>query len=122
MYDLIIKNGKIIDGTGSPYFRSDVAIKDGKIVRIGKGLTGAEQVIDAKGLTVTPGFIDSHSHSDNALIGHPDTIEKLEQGITTAVAGQCGGGAGDPDGGGISDPDRAGHPPRRAGAFLPGRG
>lgn len=93
MYDLIIKNGKIIDGTGSPYFRSDVAIKDGKIVRIGKGLTGAEQVIDAKGLTVTPGFIDSHSHSDNALIGHPDTIEKLEQGITTAVAGQCGGSA-----------------------------
>lgn len=90
MYDLIIKNGSVIDGTGKPAFVSDVAIKDGKIVRVGKNLTGAIQIIDATGLTVTPGFIDSHSHSDNALKEYPDVIEKIEQGITTAIAGQCG--------------------------------
>ena len=90
MYDLIIKNGKIIDGTGSPYFRADIGIKEGKIVKIAKNLTGAKEVIDAKGLTVTPGFIDSHSHNDNALLTYPDLKEKIEQGITTSIAGQCG--------------------------------
>ena len=91
MYDLIIKNGKIINGTGSPSFFSDIAIADGKIVCIGKALSGAKQIIDAKGLTVTPGFIDSHSHSDNAILTYPDMTEKIEQGITTSIAGQCGG-------------------------------
>ncbi len=90
MYDLIIKNGKIIDGTGSPYFRSDIGIKDRKIVKIGKDICGAEKIIDASGLTVTPGFIDSHSHSDSSLFTFPDLKEKIEQGITTSVAGQCG--------------------------------
>lgn len=90
MYDLIIKNGKIIDGTGSPYYRSDIGIKDGKIAKIAKNLTEAEKIIDAKGLTVTPGFIDSHSHSDSSLLTFPDLKEKIEQGITTSVAGQCG--------------------------------
>ena len=91
MFDLVIKNGKIIDGTGSPSFFSDIAIKDGKITRVGKNLGDAKKIIDASGLTVTPGFIDSHSHSDNALIDFPDLIEKTEQGITTSIAGQCGG-------------------------------
>lgn len=90
MYDLIIKNGKIIDGTGSPYYRSDIAVKDGKIARIGRELGEANRVIDAAGLVVTPGFIDSHSHADTALLTHPELIEKAEQGITTSVAGQCG--------------------------------
>ncbi len=90
MYDLIIKNGKIIDGTGSPYYRADVAVKDGKIARIAKNITDDCRVIDATGLTVTPGFIDSHSHADSALLSHPDLIEKVEQGITTSVVGQCG--------------------------------
>ena len=91
MFDLLVKNGTIINGTGSPSFFGDVAITDGKIVRIGKGLTGAKQTIDATGLTVTPGFIDSHSHSDNAILEYPEMIEKLEQGITTSISGQCGG-------------------------------
>ena len=91
MYDLIIKNGKIIDGTGSPCFRADVAIKDGKIAKIGRGLEGASKIIDADGLTVTPGFIDSHSHSDSNILTYPEQIEKIEQGITTSIAGQCGG-------------------------------
>ena len=85
MYDLIIKNGKVIDGTGSPSFFADIAIRNGKIEKIGKNLEGAEKVIDATGLTVTPGFIDSHSHSDNAILEYPDMIEKIEQGITTSV-------------------------------------
>lgn len=91
MFDLLIKNGTIINGTGSPSFFGDVGITEGKIVRIGKGLTGAKKTIDATGLTVTPGFIDSHSHSDNAILSHPEMIEKLEQGITTSISGQCGG-------------------------------
>ncbi|MBR5307493.1 MAG: D-aminoacylase [Clostridia bacterium] len=90
MYDLIIKNGKIIDGTGSPYFRADIAVKDGKIAKIARHLDGAKEIIDASGLTVTPGFIDAHSHSDKTIITFPEQREKAEQGITTSVGGQCG--------------------------------
>ena len=64
MYDLIIKGGSVLDGSGSEAFAADVAIRDGKIVKIGKDLSGAKEVIDASGLTVSPGWIDSHSHSD----------------------------------------------------------
>ncbi len=92
MYDLLIKNGAIIDGTGSPAFHGDIAVKDGKIVRIARNIREeSRETIDADGLTVTPGFIDSHSHSDNALFAYPDMVEKIEQGITTSVGGQCGG-------------------------------
>ncbi len=90
MFDLLIKNGTIVNGTGSPSFYGDIGIKDGKIARIGKGLEGAKTVIDAAGLTVTPGFIDSHSHSDSPLLEFPQLLEKIEQGITTSIAGQCG--------------------------------
>ncbi len=91
MYDLIIKNGAVIDGTGSPAYHCDIAISDGKIVRMARNITeDSKKYIDAKGLTVTPGFIDSHSHSDNAMLEFPDMIEKIEQGITTSIAGQCG--------------------------------
>ena len=78
MYDLLIKNGAIIDGTGKEAFVADIAIKDGKIVRIETDIEeSAEKIIDAKNLTVTPGFIDSHSHSDNAILDYPDMVEKL---------------------------------------------
>ena len=90
MYDLLIKNGTILNGTGSPSFYGDIGILEGKIARIGKGLEGAKTVIDATGLTVTPGFIESHSHSDNAVLEFPELLEKIEQGITTSIAGQCG--------------------------------
>lgn len=90
MYDLIIKNGKIIDGTGEqPYF-ADLAIKDGKIAHIAPNITGGKKTIDANGLAVTPGFIDSHSHSDSSILDFPDQVEKVEQGITTSIGGQCG--------------------------------
>ena len=90
MYDLIIKGGSILDGSGSEAFAADVAIRDGKIVKIGKDLSGAKEVIDASGLTVSPGWIDSHSHSDTAFLTYPEMKEKLEQGITFSIAGQCG--------------------------------
>lgn len=91
MYNLIIRNGTVIDGSGGAPYVADLAIKDGKIAKIAPHIEGGETVIDATGLTVTPGFIDSHSHADNALLTYPDMKEKIEQGITTAIAGQCGG-------------------------------
>ncbi|MBQ7796160.1 MAG: D-aminoacylase [Lachnospiraceae bacterium] len=89
-YDLVIKNGNILDGTGNPHYLADVAIQNGKIAKIAKDIKGGKQIIDATGLTVTPGFIDSHSHADNAVLDYPDLIEKVEQGITTSIGGQCG--------------------------------
>ena len=91
MFDLIIKGGKVLDGTGNPFYRSDIGIKDGKIASIAKNLEGAKKVIDANGLTVSPGFIDSHSHSDTQILTFPDQKEKVEQGITLSVGGMCGG-------------------------------
>ncbi len=93
MYDLIIKNGLVIDGTGAPGFKADVAVKDGLIARIAPQLDGeAARVIDAAGLTVTPGFIDCHSHSDSVILLGTDGWNMLEQGITTQLAGHCGSG------------------------------
>ena len=90
MFDLVIKNGFILDGTGNDGYISDIAVKDGKIVKIAENLEG-EKIIDATGLTVTPGFIDSHSHSDGQVFSRPDMVDKVEQGITTAIGGHCGG-------------------------------
>ena len=90
MYDLIIKSGSIYDGDGGAPYIADIAIKNGKIIKIGTTIEAECKIIDAKGLAVTPGFIDSHSHSDRSVIAYPEMREKLEQGITTAVAGQCG--------------------------------
>ena len=90
MFDLVIKNGTVIDGSGKPGFRADVAVKDGKIVRVAENIDGGKEVIDAAGLTVTPGFIDAHSHSDMNIFSNPAQTEKGEQGITTSISGQCG--------------------------------
>ena len=109
MYDLIIKNGTILDGTGGEPFCADVAVKDGKIVCVAPDLTDAAQIIDATGLTVTPGFIDSHSHSDSAIMNNPDQKEKIEQGITFSLSGQCGGSAA---------PTRRGDTVTTFGAFM----
>ncbi|NHJ86048.1 MAG: D-aminoacylase [Asgard group archaeon] len=91
-YDLLIKNGKIIDGTGNPGFYTDVAIKDEKIVEIGNNIPvkKAKKFIDAKGLIVCPGFIDIHSHSDYTIPFDQLTISTINQGITTLVVGMCG--------------------------------
>lgn len=91
MYDILIINGHILDGTGSPGISAQVAIRDGKITKIARKISGeAATVIDAKGMVITPGFIDSHSHSDKQFFSCPLQTDKIEQGITTSIAGQCG--------------------------------
>lgn len=93
MFDLLIQNALIYDGSGNPGFYGDIGIRDGRIEKIAPGLTGGGQVIDATGLAVSPGWIDSHSHSDRAIFPWPDQKEKVEQGITFSITGQCGSSA-----------------------------
>ena len=68
MFDLVIKNGKVVDGSGLPGFVADVAIKDGVIVKIGRVHEAGETTVDASGLVVAPGFIDPHTHFDAQLL------------------------------------------------------
>lgn len=91
MFNVIIRNGSIIDGSGSPEFKGDVAVTATRIAEVGE-IKGAEAdlIIDASGLVVAPGFIDMHSHSDFTLPVYPTANSLLHQGITTAVIGQCG--------------------------------
>jgi N-acyl-D-amino-acid deacylase len=91
-FDLVIKNGKILDGTGNPWYHGDVGVKGDTIKEIGRKLTGAK-IIDAKGHIVAPGFIDIHSHSDMPILIDPMAQSKIRQGVTTEVVGQCGGSA-----------------------------
>ena len=90
MYDIIIKNARIADGSGNPLYHADVAVKDGKIARIGVNLGEAETVIDGKGKILSPGFIDVHSHHDLELEKNFLCSNSLEQGITTIIGGMCG--------------------------------
>ncbi len=89
--DIIIKKGKIIDGTGNSWFYGDIAVKDGKIVSIGK-LSGwrAGKIIDATGLIVAPGFIDVHTHIEDDEIRNPLATNFIYDGVTTVVTGNCG--------------------------------
>jgi N-acyl-D-amino-acid deacylase len=90
-YELIIRNGRIIDGTGAGWFEGDVALKDGKIVAVGKlGSENATRTIDAQGKVVAPGFIDMHSHSDAHILANPKAESKVRQGVTLEVVGNCG--------------------------------
>ncbi len=93
-YDLVITNGTIVDGSGVPRFRGDVAISDGKIVRVEHGsipTAGAKRVVDANGLIVSPGFIDLHAHLD-PIPQMPDAQSAAMQGVTLALGGPDGGG------------------------------
>ena len=88
-YDLLIANGRIVDGTGNPWFHGDVAIKGDRIVAVGRVPEGkAKRTIDAKGLVVAPGFIDMHSHSDDLLLEDGHAQSKIRQGVTTEVLGE----------------------------------
>lgn len=90
MYDLILKGGTVVDGTGNPRFTADVAVKDGVIVKVGDVTGEASEIIDATGLIVSSGFIDWHSHSDLAVLADLDAFNIIEQGITTEISGHCG--------------------------------
>ena len=90
-YDLLIKNGKVIDGAGNPWYWGDIAVEGDRIAAVAKlPEAKAERVIDAKGLVVVPGFIDAHSHSDFTTLVYREMESTLMQGITTVAAGQCG--------------------------------
>lgn len=91
-YDLVIKNGFIIDGSGNPWFKSDIGIKHDKITKIGPiEKNQAGKVIDASNLIVAPGFIDVHTHCDRGIVEIPTVDNYILQGVTTVIGGNCGG-------------------------------
>ncbi|TRO62874.1 hypothetical protein E2P71_00030, partial [Candidatus Bathyarchaeota archaeon] len=90
-YDYLIKNATIVEGTGKKAYKGALGVKEDKVTALGDVKGDAVNVIDAKGLTVLPGFIDAHSHADWALLWYPMAQSHILQGITTFVGGQCGG-------------------------------
>lgn len=91
--DILIKNGTVINGLGAPAYQADIAIKDGKIAKIGfLGEPSAKEIIDATGLCVVPGFVDINNASDRywTLFSHPNLESHLHQGVTTIIGGNCG--------------------------------
>ena len=89
--DILIRNGKIIDGTGNSWFYGDIAIKDGRIVQVGRSLgVNATRIIDAKGLIVSPGFIDVHTHLEGDEARDPAATSFILDGVTTCITGNCG--------------------------------
>jgi N-acyl-D-amino-acid deacylase len=90
MTDLLITSATVLDGTGSPGVRADVAVAAGRIVAVGNDLPAAYRTIDAEGLVLAPGFIDMHAHSDLQILANPDHTAKVSQGVTTEVLGQDG--------------------------------
>src|SRR5262245_28244654 len=88
-FDLLIRNGQVVDGSGNPWFEADVGVRGDTIVAMGKlGDSSARRVIDAKGLTVVPGFIDMHSHSDYTLLTDGGAESKIRQGVTSEILGE----------------------------------
>jgi N-acyl-D-amino-acid deacylase len=92
MFDIIIRNGKIVDGSGQKPYPADIGIESDRITEISPDLEfKARETIDAAGCVISPGFIDMHSHSDFTLLVHPDAESKIRQGVTTELVGNCGG-------------------------------
>ena len=89
-FDIVIRGGKIVDGTGNPWFIGDVAIRGDRIEAVGAVATEttARRVIDARGMVVAPGFIDMHSHSDMTLLEDGSAESKIRQGVTTEILGE----------------------------------
>jgi len=91
MFDIVIRDGKVLDGAGNPWFKADVGIEGDTIVEVSRRPLEGERIIDASGLVVSPGLIDSHTHSDYGVLKHNIGINYLTQGVTTVVTGECGG-------------------------------
>src|SRR5258708_40229180 len=90
-YDIVIRGGLVIDGSGRPGEIADVAVHEGRIAALGRSLPAASaRTIDAEGLAVAPGFIDIKTHSDFTLPINPKAESKLRQGVTTEIVGHCG--------------------------------
>src|ERR687895_950934 len=90
MYDLVLKGGRIYDGSGMPSFNGDIAVAAGKIVEIGRLNGSAKRTLDVDGLAVAPGFIDPHTHLDAQLLWDPLGTSSCYHGVTTVVIGNCG--------------------------------
>ena len=91
IFDLLIRNASIVDGTGAPRFAGDIGIRGDRIARIGdlSKLRGALE-IDLAGRIAAPGFIDAHTHDDRFMLSNPDMTPKVSQGVTTVIGGNCG--------------------------------
>lgn len=89
MFDLVLKNAKIVCGAGNPWFYGDIGIKDSEIKKIGPIKTG-RRILDIRGMIASPGFIDIHTHSDLTILVNPRAESKVLQGVTTEVIGNCG--------------------------------
>jgi N-acyl-D-amino-acid deacylase len=93
-YDLILRNGRVVDGTGSPWYRSDVAIREGMIAAVGPAIEGtARREIDVAGQVISPGFVDVHSHADRGIFELPTADNYIRQGVTTLITGPDGSSA-----------------------------
>src|SRR2546422_11295998 len=88
-YDLLVQNGRIVDGSGMPAFMGDVAVRNGKIIEVGKLSGQATRTIDAAGLVVAPGFIDNHCHYDAQVLWDPLCSFSCYHGATTVIIGNC---------------------------------
>ncbi|HLM17060.1 MAG TPA: amidohydrolase family protein, partial [Acidimicrobiia bacterium] len=89
-YDVVIRNGRVVDGSGFGSFRADVGVVDGVIARVGRIRQRGDHEIDADGHVVTPGFIDGHTHLDAQVFWDPQGANSCWHGVTTAVMGNCG--------------------------------
>ncbi|HEX5377324.1 MAG TPA: amidohydrolase family protein, partial [Phenylobacterium sp.] len=89
MYDIVIRNGLVVDGEGEPGIRADVAVQDGRIVAVGAVPGEARRTIDASGRVVAPGFIDPHTHFDAQLLWDGQARPALEHGVTSVIPGNC---------------------------------
>ena len=89
-FDIVIRDGFVLDGAGNPCILTDIGIKNGKIAYIGTITSKGDRTINARGLFISPGFIDAHNHIDQAILAYPKAENYIRQGVTTSVVGNCG--------------------------------